>query len=151
VAFDLLCGFLALLEAREPRAETLRVFELRLLDAAGLRPELEACRVCGTTALDETGQVFDVRKGGVVCASCHGHGVPLDGEARRAMCRAQSMGLLQSAELQMSIDVNAACRDAISALVTDHLGRTLRSVEFIAKLNLHRGNPDKVPPSSASS
>jgi len=70
-----------------------------------------------------------------VCAACHGSGTPLSGEARRALCAAQSMGLLQSAELELPPEVNAACREAISMLLADHLGRTLRSVEFIAKLN----------------
>ena len=31
--------------------------------------------------------------------------------------------------------VNAMCRDALAALITDHLGRPLKSLEFINKLN----------------
>jgi hypothetical protein len=31
--------------------------------------------------------------------------------------------------------VNAACREALVALLLDHLGRPLKSLEFIHKLN----------------
>src|ERR1700756_2865127 len=46
--FELLVTFFAALEAGPARAETLRIFELRLLDAVGLRPQLDACVACGT-------------------------------------------------------------------------------------------------------
>jgi DNA repair protein RecO (recombination protein O) len=134
--FDLLVGFLGLLDGGEARAETLRVLELRVLDAVGLRPSLEVCASCGgVEELDRDGQVFDVRRGGVVCAACHGNGRALSGEARRALCDAQRRSLDESVALTLPPAVNASCRDALGALITDHLGRQLKSVEFIAKLN----------------
>jgi len=137
--FDLLVQFLSLLDGGEARAETLRVLELRLLDHVGLRPSLAQCARCGgTDELDRDGQVFDVRRGGVVCAPCHDDGraaIPLGGEARRALVEAQELSLEEAAQLTLAPSVNAACREALSSLITDHLGRPLKSVEFITKLN----------------
>ena len=138
--FDLLVTILTMLEEGEPRAETLRVFELRLLDAVGLRPQLDACIACNTDELDGDGQVFDVRRGGVMCGACHGNGRRLDGETRAALQRAQSTALADAGQVVLSATVNAGCREALSALVTDHLGRTLKSVEFIAKLNQQKAH-----------
>ena len=133
--FELLVTFFAALEAAPARAETLRIFELRLLDALGLRPQLEACVACGTEELGAAGDVLDVRRGGVVCAHCHGHGRQLDGETRRALLRAQELTLSRASELTLAPALNAACRDILSAVLFDHLGKPLKSVEFIAKLN----------------
>jgi DNA repair protein RecO (recombination protein O) len=134
--FDLLIGFLGLLDATEARAETLRVLELRTLEAVGLRPTLDRCLRCdGTDDLDRDGQVFDVRRGGVVCALCHGDGRPFSAAARQALADAQALSLDEAATLALPSPVNAVCREALSAFITDHLGRPLKSVEFISKLN----------------
>lgn len=133
--FDLLVGLCELLSGGPARAETLRVFELRLLDLVGLRPQVSRCATGDDCTLDTDGQVFDVRRGGVVCAACHGSGRPLAGEVRRALASAQGLTLDQAASLTLAHAVNAGCRDAIAALIIDHLGRALKSVEFIDKLN----------------
>jgi DNA repair protein RecO (recombination protein O) len=133
--FDLLLAFFAQLDAAPARAETLRVFELRLLDEVGLRPQLDACVSCGAHALDEPGQVLDARAGGVMCAACHGHGRPLDGDARRALAQAQTLALEDAPSLALAPPVNAMCREALASLFTEHLGRPLKSLEFIHKLN----------------
>jgi DNA repair protein RecO (recombination protein O) len=133
--FALLVTLLDLLDSGPARAETLRLFELQLLDAVGLRPTVDRCVECGRTDLDEDGQVFDLRRGGVVCAHCDGHGRPLDGTARRALAEAQSLPLERAASFSLAPSVNAVCRDALCEVIRDHLGKPLKSLEFIAKLN----------------
>ncbi len=135
--FDLLIEFLTILEAAPARAETLRVFELALLSLVGLEPVLGRCLGCNgeDDVLDQPGQVFDVRRGGVVCAGCHGDGKLLDGTARTTLLAAQQLELTAAAGLTISPSVNAMCRDALAALISDHLGRPLKSLEFISKLN----------------
>ena len=133
--FELLVTLLDLLDGNPARAETLRVFELRLLDAVGLQPTLDRCVECGREDLDEPGQIFSLRQGGVVCAHCHGHGKPLDGDARRAMVAAGSLAMDRAGELTLPPAVNAVCREILSSLIQDHLGKPLKSIEFIAKLN----------------
>jgi DNA repair protein RecO (recombination protein O) len=136
--FELLVSMLELLDGAPARAETLRVFELKLLTAVGLQPQLERCLGCDTDVLDGPGQVLDLRRGGVMCGTCHGNGRALDGEARRALVHGQGLVVAEAAAWTLPGPVNVACREALSALITDHLGRPLKSVEFIAKLN-HAG------------
>jgi DNA repair protein RecO (recombination protein O) len=133
--FALLVTLLDLLDGAPARAETLRVFELGVLAAVGLRPTLDRCTACEDGALDEEGQTFDTRRGGVVCASCHGHGRLLDGEARRALVVAQSLPLERAADLSLAPPLNAACREILSGFIAEHLARPLKSLEFIQKLN----------------
>jgi len=61
---------LAEIEQGEPDLALRLLLELRLLDALGLRPQLEACVRCGR-ALDDTGSVgFHVADGGAICGAC---------------------------------------------------------------------------------
>jgi DNA repair protein RecO (recombination protein O) len=132
--FELLVDFFTLLEAGPARAETLRIFELILLDALGLKPSLDRCVGCGTEALDGGTEVLDLRRGGVVCAACHGHGRPLSAEVRQALVTAQDMALGAAPGWSLPAAVNAGCREALAAIIVGHVGRPLKSLEFIAKL-----------------
>lgn len=53
-------------------------FELKLLLAAGVVPQLAACVSCGTR---EHLSAFSAAAGGVVCGSCEAAGFPLDADA----------------------------------------------------------------------
>jgi DNA repair protein RecO (recombination protein O) len=133
--FELLVDFFGALEAGPARAETLRIFELSLLDALGLRPQIDACVGCGSVDLGGPGDVLDVRRGGVVCAHCHGHGRSLSDDVRRALVDAQALGLVDAPAFTLTPAINAGCREALSTIILDHVGRPLKSLEFIAKLN----------------
>jgi len=83
-----------------------------------------------------------VRRGGVVCARCgagQGPGAhPLPDEARRLLLAAQQLPLAAAprlVEAQLGRAAWDAARDTVQAVLRAHLGRPLRSVEFIAKLN----------------
>ena len=133
--FDLLAETLAVLAApdRPPCLETLRVFELRLLDALGFAPVLDRCTSCGRADLGE-GMRFDLSRGGVTCGHCHGVGPELPERSRQALLRARGSTPSQAHELDLDADTNAGCRDAMLAAIQHQLGRPLRSVEFIAKV-----------------
>jgi DNA repair protein RecO (recombination protein O) len=135
-AFDLLAETLAVLCEPEEvaRVETLRVFELKLLDAVGLGPLLDRCASCGLEALGQDGQRFDVSRGGVVCGGCQGVGPELPEPARKALLRARMLSPARASELELDTAQNGACRDALLAAIHHQLGRPLRSVEFIAKV-----------------
>ncbi len=86
--------------------------------------------------------MFDPRRGGVVCGACHAGARPdrsgalrFEPQARRALQGALELRLTDARELSFAPEVNAACREALHALLHDHLGRPLKSLEFIAKLN----------------
>jgi len=141
--FDLLVDLFRALSARGARADVLRAFELSLLAAIGLAPALETCAACGRDggagALDR-GALLDPARGGVVCAACapasRSAGVrPLSAGARRALMAAQgAAGDLGVVDLDMGDDATEA-RDVMLALIHHHVGRPLRTLEFLGKLN----------------
>jgi DNA repair protein RecO (recombination protein O) len=79
-AYHLLANQLALLDtdpARAGRPNQL-AFRLKLLLAAGLAPQLEACASCGES---EHLAGFSGAAGGVVCPACEASAFPLDADA----------------------------------------------------------------------
>jgi DNA repair protein RecO (recombination protein O) len=136
--FALLLAFLGRLDQGEAAPVALRILELQALEVVGWRPEFERCIGCGTLAKDEEGQVVDIARGGLVCGPCQGHGRPAPREVRRALVWLQHADLLEMASPpDFSRSVERSCREVLTALVRQHLGRPLRSLEFIHKLN-HR-------------
>ena len=118
----------------------LRSFELRLLAALGLAPVLTRCIRCDyALAMGEgEGASLDARWGGVACRRCapEGAGKPLDPAARALLVAAAELPLGRAAADLGAIRGDAArqARDAMVSLVLGHVGRPLRSLEFIAKL-----------------
>jgi len=143
--FDLGVEFLRVLGAAAPRPELLRVFELKLLAEVGFMPAFDRCAACGSEDLDRPGQVFDVRRGGVLCRACAGPGrgpvLPLPESARRAFVAAQRCKLAAAAELTFAPADNATLRDVALAVVQEHVGKPLRTVEFLHKLGAGRKEP----------
>lgn len=94
-AYNLLCRYLALLDAPAPPAglETALSFRLKLALAAGFAPELSSCARCGE-AEHLTG--FSGAAGGVVCASCEAGSFPLSEEAHRFMVEALARPLAEA-------------------------------------------------------
>lgn len=138
--FALLLSFLGRLDQGSAAVEPLRVLELRLLDAVGLRPEFENCLGCGHPARDDEGQVIDIGRGGLVCGRCHGHGRSAPAELRQALVWLQNAELTSTVSPKhFSRSVQTGCRDILSAFVGQHLSRPLRSLEFIHKLNQAEG------------
>jgi len=78
--FHLLGNELALLDASPEQAGPANqlAFRLKLLLAAGLVPQLEACAACGEA---DHLQGFSGAAGGVVCSACEASSFPLDQEA----------------------------------------------------------------------
>lgn len=151
-AYQLLADLLTLLDEGPPPAGAahLRIFELALLDALGFAPALDRCVACdrdlATEAEDEGGDQLDVRSGGVICGRCAGPAPgrrPLPARVRRLLLRAQRASLVEPASLFDGASADPAraretwdgARDALQAILHEHLGRPLRSLEFINKLN----------------
>lgn len=145
--FDLLVELFRSLARRGARVDALRAFELGLLDLVGLAPSFDACAGCGRSdsfALDR-GAVLDAARGGAICSACasasRGAGVrPLGAGARAVLTAAQRAargpGGLAAVNLGGAAGSDDAeeARDAMLALLTHHVGRPLKTVEFIGKL-----------------
>jgi len=133
------------LAAGGPSPSVLRAFELALLAAIGSAPVLDACASCGRNdELDQGGTVFDAGRGGVICPRCapasRGPAVrPLPAGARAYLLAARAADSLAAARgLDDGDDAarvdHGAARDAMQTMLTQLLGRPLRTVEFIGKV-----------------
>ncbi len=133
---ELLCETYALLEQGPLTPAALRAFELALLDHVGVRPALDRCATCGREdGLDPA--LLDPGRGGALCSVCaaHGHGRPIDAEARLALVELQGCSVAEAlARPPVSPELTRAVRAAGHALAHVHLRQPLRSLGFLAQL-----------------
>lgn len=129
--FALLLGFLeALARAGAGAAEMMR-FELGALAAGGLMPRLDACARCGEESLVDA--LFDPEHGGLLCPGCaRGLAVRVSPEASRALAALQRPAPLP----ELSGPVRAETRALLSRFVSHHLGRRLKSLEFMRQVGV---------------
>ncbi len=137
--FDLLAGLFESLTRDGASVGRLRVFEMRLLHTLGLAPVFDACSDCQTRELAE-GAILDPSRGGVLCRSCapnaRGYGVrSLDLETINYLADAQRCEQLRDGDLLEGRSCAIDARQAMLSLLYWHVGKPLKSVDFIAKLS----------------
>ena len=125
-----------------PSPAALRWVELALLELAGHQPALASCAACGEPEL--AGAVFDPTRGGAICRRCAAssrgpHVRPFDPAARAYLEAVAALpGLAGVRDVdrdpRFSGADRTAGRDALVAMVTELVGKPLRSLEYLAKL-----------------
>lgn len=145
--FALLEDFLTRLESGAATSARLRALELLALEAAGFAPELAACARCGS-AVPPGRAGFDPDAGGILCPRCAraSRSLALTHGARAALWQLRSGGL-QAADAPISADGSgrpadgrafedacAQARKPLGLFLQHHLGRALRSAEFIEQV-----------------
>jgi DNA repair protein RecO (recombination protein O) len=137
--FDLLSGYLSLLDGATARPAALRAFELGALREAGLAPMLGACAHCGTP-IDPQARAFrfDPAQGGVLCPACPPAAAPgasvLSAATLAALVRLQDGGLAAADEEPLLPPAGREARDALGAFVSHHLGHALVARRFIDQI-----------------
>lgn len=138
--------FVALVEAltsaldAAPGPAVLRRFELRLLDALGLLPSLEACGVCGELELVGSGPVaFDLERGGRLCSAHAGEAPLLDANvldlALTLVDATASAAAASEALVAAPVDARRVLRDLTARLIRSHTRHPLRSLDFFAQIH----------------
>ncbi len=121
---------------QDPDPETLRSYELKLLDHLGLLPSLSSCCACGVEVevAPAQGVAYDIPRGGVLCPEHAGRAATrLDPSVlvvTRALRTASAPGVLSNAPLT----VRRGVRDLCLQVVRQHLVRPLKSAEFFAQI-----------------
>lgn len=121
-----------------PQADAmLRVFEAKLLQMAGYRPRLTSCISCGGLIGGAVEVGFDVQRGGVLCRGC---------ASASTNKMTLSLGTIRVLREALRVDVSRIHRLAFTgrsmreakallrALYECHLGRPLRSADFLEQL-----------------
>jgi len=132
--FTLVVEGLRALAAGPPSPALLRCYELHLLQAMGLAPSITSCVGCGAAPGPEEQVAFNVARGGIVCRRCRGQGTSLDPEVRRRLAALATSPLDRARTLESGGREARLVRDTSVALVRHHLGKPLKSLQFILEL-----------------
>ena len=130
--YELLGGVVHALAAAGRPTSLLPRFELRLLDALGLLPSLDACVRCGEDLQSAQQAWLDPASGGLVCATCHsgGDAGKLEGEQ---IANVLGLAAPRGASTAVAEPVAAVTR-AVDALVSYHLGKRAKATAFLEEL-----------------
>jgi DNA repair protein RecO (recombination protein O) len=133
--FELLTGGLELLSSEIPPKSAVRVFELKLLDALGLGPELGECVSC-TSEINDA-RCMDVPEGGVVCEVCSGtadisHTVSQG--TVNFFKKIRSVPISRTAQIKLGGSMETEAEAVLGDFVRYHVGGNIRSLEFIREL-----------------
>ncbi|MBW2058633.1 MAG: DNA repair protein RecO [Deltaproteobacteria bacterium] len=135
--FDLLRGFLSILDQSGTKEEMLRIFEVRLLSLVGYRPTLESCVRCGSS-IDGPGRIWFVpARGGVFCERCRPAGeesFPLALGTARILEKAVETDLSKIERLRFSPLALRESREILPRFVKHHLNRELKSLRFLESI-----------------
>ncbi|MDZ7266480.1 MAG: DNA repair protein RecO [candidate division KSB1 bacterium] len=129
--------------AREPRLQFWG-FEMKLLGALGLAPNLKTCLFC-RAAGPEAGRhgeqavwQFHVARGGFACPACAGHAgaLPLSGEALRLLASFQALPAARLQQLRVSPPALTEIAAFFRAYLAHHLeeAASLTSLQFLRQV-----------------
>ncbi len=145
--YELLRWALTEMDRPGPCRDALSIlFQMKLMDLSGFRPNLESCGYCGTrTAAMAAADIdFDVAGGGLVCGDCRGR------SDRRVRV---TKGTLKLLLWTLNDDLNTAARvrftprstaeglQLLETFVPYHLGKGFRSLGFLRQLRSARPAP----------
>jgi len=130
--FELLEDYLRRLDAKEAGPTSLLAFELAALANAGLMPRFDTCALCGNPPGERPR--FDQAHGGAVCEPC-------SGRAREAIAIPVELlsglrALQEGQRTPLSPELRARARGVLNVFIAHHLGRRLKSVDFMAQVGL---------------
>jgi DNA repair protein RecO (recombination protein O) len=130
--FELLVGYLALMDAGSAGPTSLLAFELRVLALAGLRPRFDVCAICGKPPHGELRFVPD--HGGVVCGGC---GARAAGGRRAAPEVIAGLARIQAGErVPLPPEIRARARELLNLFISHQVGRALNGVTFMEQLGV---------------
>lgn len=115
------------------------LFELRALDALGLRPELGRCVRCGKPPSGHGVLGFHVADGGLLCSACHrgereGPVIPIHLGALKVLQQGLDYDLERLGRLAFGAEALAEAQLLIFRFQRFHVGMELRSERFLADL-----------------
>jgi DNA repair protein RecO (recombination protein O) len=125
--FECLLAYLGDLDARRAGPTSVLKFELDALQMTGFMPRFSPCAICG----GPTGERprFDPSAGGVTCERCvhrSPQGLPVTAAVVDALARLQA-----GERTPLSPEMRARSRELLNVFIAHHLGRKLKSVDFM--------------------
>jgi len=138
--FDLLLSFLSTLDKGESKEEKLRVFEIRMLDLFGYRPNVKRCDLCKKDweDLKETPAVFfSLERGTLLCENCSRawkHLVPLSLGTARLIEGISQMELAKIDRFRFTSQTLTESRELLTRFISHQLGKELKSLNALGTI-----------------
>lgn len=115
------------------------LFQMRFLDLSGLCPNLSYCNLCRTPSEDihQNRIAFDLKKGGLICDKCAPASpqyVRLSKGTIKQLLWIERGDLKTAARIRFSPQALKESLNFLEAFVPFHLGKQLRSLEFLKQL-----------------
>ncbi|PTX64874.1 DNA replication and repair protein RecO [Melghirimyces profundicolus] len=111
-----------------------RIFELKVLEAAGYRPRLDGCIACGKADLPVR---FSVRQGGFLCRKCQDRdprALTLSPAAARILKTLQRITPDRLGDIQVKDETKAQLERAVRSFVDEYADLKLKSRDFLDRL-----------------
>jgi len=146
-AFHHLLSFLKNLEEGEPKEESLRMFEIRMLSLFGYRPSLKGCDVCRKDWEDlrkSPTLFFSLEKGAMVCEGCSkmlNRLVPLSLGTARLIEQISQTDLSKIHRLKFTPQALVETRELLPKFITYQLGKELKSLKGLKEISAKREKP----------
>jgi DNA repair protein RecO (recombination protein O) len=132
--FDLLVWCLERLNAAPRPDETLLIFTLRLLGAAGYAPRLADCGGCGRPIEPSEAWGWTAEAGGVVCRSCAPAALPVHPGTLMILRLIQDMNPAKLDRASIGAVAKTEAQAFLGALVRKSLGHELKTALFLEQL-----------------
>ena len=111
-----------------------RIFELRVLEAAGYRPVLDKCALCGSK---DRPVRFSVRQGGFLCTDClhrDERTIPLSENAARILRLLQRMTPDRIGKVRVKGETKDQLEQVFRAFIDEYTGIAFKSRPFLDQL-----------------
>jgi DNA repair protein RecO (recombination protein O) len=114
----------------------IRFFDLRLLDLAGYRPQLQQCVICGKP-VEPVNQYFSAVLGGIVCPSCSSSQLyirPITVRTLKFLRYYQNHNFQDAAAAGWPQDIRSEGEEILTQYIAFMLERKINSQEFLSHL-----------------
>ncbi|MDQ0205547.1 DNA repair protein RecO [Alkalicoccobacillus murimartini] len=121
-------------EGADPEVLT-RIFEMKMLDVAGISPQLEKCVCCGS---HDDPQAFSIRYGGFICRRCidkDTHAFPCSMQTVRLLRLFYDMNLHRLGNISLKAETKQELKQIIRAYYDEYSGVVLKSRRFLDQLD----------------
>lgn len=138
--FQLLQLTLEYLEAGKDFEVLSRIFEVKMLQAAGYRPRLDGCLACKS---GDGPFLFSVREGGFICEKCRyrdPHSMVLTEGTAKLLRLFQHFDLSRMGDIKVKETTKTQLRQVLQHFIDEHAGLRLKSRHFLEQLRKLEAN-----------
>jgi len=114
------------------------IFQLKLLEYAGLLPQLDTCVNCSSKAIKDA--YFSVRLSGLLCTNCHDADIQASPLSKGAIASINMIRRQEQDKLGRSMitsEISKELKRMLDGFIAYHLGEHLKTTDFMKQLSMY--------------